>query len=1177
MQMTRRFLSMILAVAMICGMLTGITISASAVSVSGSFVKYTAEADGTIAEGDYLVVYNGKAMKAAVVSGRLSYAEVTAENDAIANPDEALVWHIAASDTYYTLYNASTKSYAAGTGVKNKAQLLADGTSDNALWTGSGTDAFEFVNKANAAKKVNATLRGNGTYGFACYAASTGGALTLYKLDASAAVCGHTNVEQVAAVAATCTTDGSEAGTKCTDCGAILSGCATVPALGHAWNEGEVTTAATCTTDGVKTFTCTRCAETKVEPVPATGHTYENGVCTVCGEAEPAKTSYVLVSDASTLKAGDVIVIASASKGAAAAAMGGKTYFAQTVATAETGAITASDAIEITLGGEAGAWTLTTAEGVVGTSAVKVLELNNASGAQTWTIEIDAATGAATIASTNASCGKILYNVSATRFTNYTTAPNAGMVLPEIYRKGDAAPCGHTNVVEVEAVAATCTADGCEAGTKCADCGKVLTGCAVIPALGHDYGEYTVTKEATCTEAGEQTRTCSRCNAVDTVVVPALGHVDADQDSKCDRCGAEMALDLYTLTDTLTAGSVYVIAAKDADGKYWALSNFETGKAVTTCTEVSFANNAVNTPDATVLFKAVEGTYTPYTGIGFEGATEGNYLHLNAKAIRVTTSFQNGIFTVAAGTEPGSVSLKSCNEKYLSFANGKFTVSASAADLYLFAKAPAAHVHTLTAVEAKAATCTEAGNEAYWTCTCGKLFSDAEGVTELTEIPTIPALGHDLHSTVFPATCTEEGYTHVTCSRCDYSDMTDIVEALGHDYVRVVTPATCTEDGYTTVTCKRCDYSDLTDIVTAKGHSNYQYADNGDGTHKVTCGVCAAVIDAAEAHVYVDGVCACGVSEKLTDANLKFFGKTVIFEADFSIKYYVPKAVVDTYDSVYVSVTKSVYDADGNVTGKKTTKVDVTDYNSGYNAYGFKFAGIAAAEVGSNVDATVYGVKDGKTYEGATQSGYSVKQYCYNTLSKANTTAANKRVLVDFLNYASAAQVYFNINTKNLVNAELTDEQKAFGTATVAAIGNDRADGTVANATVAVSGCTLIFEGKIMMKFVFDPATYLNNGGSLSDLSVVVKDAEGKVLKTFAAADFEDYGTRKSVVFDRLASTDMRKAVTFQVMVGDTAVSNSRTYSIQTYAYSKQNDAAQGTLVQEMIKYGDSMVAWKIG
>ena len=318
----------------------------------------------------------------------------------------------------------------------------------------------------------------------------------------------------------------------------------------------------------------------------------------------------------------------------------------------------------------------------------------------------------------------------------------------------------------------------------------------------------------------------------------------------------------------------------------------------------------------------------------------------------------------------------------------------------------------------------------------------------------------------------------------------------------------------------------------------------------------------------------------LTDENLSFFGKTVIFEADFSIKYYVPKAIVDTYDSVYVSVTKSIYDAEGNVTGTETTKVEVTDYNSGYNAYGFKYAGIAAAEVGSNVDATVYGVKDGKTYEGATLSNYSVKQYCYNTLGKANTTAANKRVLVDFLNYASAAQVYFNRSVNSLVNADLTEEQKAYGTATVATIGNDRADGTITNPTVAVSGCTLIFEGKIMMKFVFNPTTYLNNGGSLSDLSVVVKDAEGNVLKTFTAADFEDYnaaGTQKSVVFDGLASTEMRKAVTFQVMVGDNAVSNSRTYSIQTYAYSKQNDAAQGTLVQEMIKYGDSMVAWKIG
>ena len=42
----------------------------------------------------------------------------------------------------------------------------------------------------------------------------------------------------------------------------------------HAWNEGEVTTPATCTAAGVKTYTCAVCSATKTEPVPATGHTY---------------------------------------------------------------------------------------------------------------------------------------------------------------------------------------------------------------------------------------------------------------------------------------------------------------------------------------------------------------------------------------------------------------------------------------------------------------------------------------------------------------------------------------------------------------------------------------------------------------------------------------------------------------------------------------------------------------------------------------------------------------------------------------------------------------------------------------------------------------------------------------------------------------------------------------
>ena len=44
-----------------------------------------------------------------------------------------------------------------------------------------------------------------------------------------------------------------------------------VDALGHAWDNGKVTKQPTETETGTKTFTCTRCGETKTETIPATG------------------------------------------------------------------------------------------------------------------------------------------------------------------------------------------------------------------------------------------------------------------------------------------------------------------------------------------------------------------------------------------------------------------------------------------------------------------------------------------------------------------------------------------------------------------------------------------------------------------------------------------------------------------------------------------------------------------------------------------------------------------------------------------------------------------------------------------------------------------------------------------------------------------------------------------
>ena len=60
----------------------------------------------------------------------------------------------------------------------------------------------------------------------------------------------------------------------------------------------------------------------------------------------------------------------------------------------------------------------------------------------------------------------------------------------------------------------TCT----EAGKKvfaCANC-EDKTVLKDAAALGHDWGEWTVTREATLDEDGEQTRECSRCDATET-------------------------------------------------------------------------------------------------------------------------------------------------------------------------------------------------------------------------------------------------------------------------------------------------------------------------------------------------------------------------------------------------------------------------------------------------------------------------------------------------------------------------------------------------------------------------------------------------------------------------------------------------------------------------------------
>ena len=89
----------------------------------------------------------------------------------------------------------------------------------------------------------------------------------------------HTSVE-VAEVPATCTSAGKTAGTKCSVCGTILSGCEVIPVVDHTV-ETVAEVPATCTSAGRTAGTkCSVCGEilSGCDTIGALGHDFENAV-----------------------------------------------------------------------------------------------------------------------------------------------------------------------------------------------------------------------------------------------------------------------------------------------------------------------------------------------------------------------------------------------------------------------------------------------------------------------------------------------------------------------------------------------------------------------------------------------------------------------------------------------------------------------------------------------------------------------------------------------------------------------------------------------------------------------------------------------------------------------------------------------------------------------------------
>ena len=180
-----------------------------------------------------------------------------------------------------------------------------------------------------------------------------------------------------------------------------------------------------------------------------TATTADGGFSKTCVVTVTASSTsgWELVTSASSLAAGDVIVLANYAQGVtngniSSQIMGSvtSTFSSDHSAIEELG----EDTVVLTLGGSEGAWTLANDQGeLLGATAVKKLAWD--SGTTTWEISISG--GDATIQSTTESYGKFLYNVSNPRFTTYTSSASSTMLMPQIYRGGTAEPTNPTSII----------------------------------------------------------------------------------------------------------------------------------------------------------------------------------------------------------------------------------------------------------------------------------------------------------------------------------------------------------------------------------------------------------------------------------------------------------------------------------------------------------------------------------------------------------------------------------------------------------------------------------------------------------------------------------------------------------------------------------------------------------
>ena len=379
---------------------------------------------------------------------------------------------------------------------------------------------------------------------------------------------------------------------------------------------------------------------------------------------------------------------------------------------------------------------------------------------------------------------------------------------------------GHTVVID-KAVTPSCTETGLTEGKHCSVCYDVLVAPIEIPANGHSFREWFVTKEPTETVKGEKRRDCVNCNHFETDIVAELAHdhsrweqttlsavaptcttTGLTEGKKCSECG-----------ETLVAQEIVPANGHDHNAVL----------TVPTCTAKGYTTYTCACGHSYVA------DYTEALGhtAGAEADCENDQTCIACSAVLAnkTGHSYKAIATSPTCTKNGYTThtCDRCGDNYVDsivsatghkydawYTTKEPTESEAGEERHDCKNCDAYEINVLSAlshdcsrwpvtiISAKAATCITTG------LTEGTKCSECDRI--LVAQTVVPALGHNTDGTIVhkDATCTEDGVVGgAYCTVCEYDKAATeaIIPALGHSYNAVITAPTCTAEGYTTYTC----------------------------------------------------------------------------------------------------------------------------------------------------------------------------------------------------------------------------------------------------------------------------------------------------------------------------------------------------------------------------------------